>query len=262
MKLTRTQRNAHAESERILESGNAHRIDERRAVIERWHEGARHNNAAASAFFTPWDMGFHLALNVPNGGKLLDLCAGIGALTVAVLDHGQRFEEIVLLELNSDYCDIARKLLPEAEVICGSIYDQVLMDELATRNFRTVISNPPFGTVSKPQGAKAPRYKGDAHYEAIDMASDLAACGAFILPQQACPFAYSGRQNFIQIENERYERFSKATGIELELGVSTDTSQLTPFRSTNITVEIVTADFIETRERRLAAQGELFGIAA
>ena len=262
MKLTRNQRNAHARAEAILASGDAHRMDERRTVIENWHEGARHDNASASAFFTPWDIGYHLALNVPEGGKRLDLCAGIGALTVAILDHGQRFEEIVLVELNPDYCEIARKLLPDAEVICGSMYDPTLIAELASRNFRTVVSNPPFGTVARPDGASSPRYRGDAHYEAIDIASDLAAHGAFVLPQQACPFAYSGRQNFIEVENDRYERFHKDTGIEIELGVATDTSVLTPFRSTSITVEIVTADFIEARERREAQQGDLFGIAA
>jgi len=262
MKLTRTQRNSHAIAQRILAGENAHRPDERRGVIDGWHEGAEHNNAANSAFFTPWDIGFHLALNVPQGGKLLDLCSGIGGLTVAVLDHGQTFEEIVLVEMNPDYCDVARKILPMAEIICGSIYDEVLMKELASRRFRTVISNPPFGNVSKPKGASGPRFKGEAHYEAIDMASDLADNGVFILPQQACPFAYSGRQGFTQIENDRYDRFSKATGIEFELGVATDTAVLTPFRSTTITVEIVTSDFIEARQRREEAQGELFGIAA
>jgi len=261
MKLTRQQRQAHAQAEAILSSGNAHRIDERQAVIERWHEGANHNNAASSAFFTPYDIAFHLALNVPNGGKLLDLCSGIGALTVAILDHGHDFDEIVLVEYNEDYCEVARKLLPQAEVINGSIYDPVLIAELTTRGFRTVVSNPPFGTVSKPKGASGPRYKGDAHYEAIDIASDLADNGVFILPQQACPFAYSGRQNFIRVDNYRYEKFSKTTGIELELGASTDTSVLTPFRSTTITVEIVEADFLEARERRKPAQAEL-GLAA
>ena len=169
--------------------------------------------------------------------------------------------EIVLVEYNEDYCEVARKLLPQAEVINGSIYDPVLIAELTTRGFRTVVSNPPFGTVSKPKGASGPRYKGDAHYEAIDIASDLADNGVFILPHQACPFAYSGRQNFIRVDNDRYEKFSKTTGIELELGASTDTSVLTPFRSTTITVEIVEADFLEARERRKPAQAEL-GLAA
>lgn len=262
MKLTREQTRAHAAAEAILASGQAHTIDNRSIVVRDWHEGANHNNAAASAFFTPYDIGYHLALNVENGGRLLDLCAGIGGLTVAVLDHGQRFEEIVLLEYNPDYCEIARKLLPQAEVICGSIYDPVLMAELASRQFRTVISNPPFGTVAKPAGARGPRYRGDAHYETIDIASDLADQGVFILPQQACPFAYSGRQGYIETNNERFARFSAATGIDMELGVSTDTSILGNFRSTSITVEIVTCDFTEARSRRLPAQVDLFRDAA
>src|SRR5690606_6702896 len=127
-------------------------------------------------------------------------------------------------EINPDYCEVARRLVPQAEVICGSIYDEGLVAELATRGFTAVISNPPFGTISKPAGASGPRYKGAVHYETIDIASDLAPYGAFILPQQACPFQYSGRQRFEEVENLRYQEFSKATGIEFALGVSTDTS--------------------------------------
>lgn len=257
MKLTRTQRQAHQKAIDILNSGNAHKYDERQAVIERYHEGAQHNNAAASAFFTPFDMAFHLALNVENGGKLLDLCSGIGALTVGILNHGQSFDEIVMLEINPDYCDVARKLVPQAEVIQGSIYDQVLIDELKSRGFRTVVSNPPFGTISKPQGARGPRFKGEVHYEAIDIASDLADYGAFILPQMACPFTYSGKRGYQEIENSRYEAFSKATGINLEIGVAVDTTVLGKFRNTPIVVEIVTSDFKEARSQREPKQREL-----
>jgi hypothetical protein len=258
MKLSRSERQFHSLAEKILASGEAHRYEERQKVIERWHEGANHNNAAASAFFTPFDMAFHLALNVPSGGKLLDLCSGIGALTVGILNHGQTFDEIVLVEINPDYCDVARKLLPQAEVIQGSIYDPVLFEELKSRKFQTVVSNPPFGNVSKPQGASGPRYRGEVHYEIIDMASDMADYGVFILPQGACPFAYSGRQGFERVDNAKYDAFSKKTGIELELGVATDTTMLTRFRGTNITVEIVDADFLEARARRQPAQQELF----
>jgi len=257
MKLTRTQRQDHQKAIDILNSGRAHMYDERRAVIERYHEGANHNNAAASAFFTPFDMAFHLALNVENGGKLLDLCSGIGALTVGILSHGQDFDEIVMVEINPDYCDVARKLVPQAEVIQGSIYDAVLIDELRSRGFRTVVSNPPFGTISKPKGAQGPRYKGEVHYETIDIASDLADYGAFILPQTACPFTYSGRQEYRETENLKYEAFRKATGISLEIGISVDTSVLGKFRNTPITVELVTSDFKEAQSLRAPKQAEL-----
>lgn len=257
MKLTRQQRENHSRAEEILASGQAHDPDNRQIVIEGWHEGACHNNASASAFFTPYDVAFHLALNVPNGGKLIDLCAGIGNLTAGILDHGQRFEEIVLLEINPDYCEVARKLIPQAEVICGSIYDPELFNELKSRGFTTAISNPPFGNVAKPKEASGPRYKGEAHYEIIDMASDLADYGAFVLPQGACPFAYSGRPNYEEKENAKYEKFKAQTQIEIELGVSVDTNCLTPFRGTNIKVELVTADFLMARSKRAPLQKEL-----
>ena len=263
MKLTREERHKHARAEAILSKEGPLNSDDRVEVIEGWHEGHSHNNAGASAFFTPFELAFHLALNIPSHGKLLDLCSGIGSLTVANLEHGpNHYDEIVLVEINPDYCAVARRLLPEAEVICGSVYDKGLIAELASRRFTTVISNPPFGNISKPAEAQGPRFKGQVHYEVLDIASDLADNGAFILPQGACPFEYSGRVNYTEVENRNYDKFSKATGIELQLGVSVDTSGLAPFRGTNIRTELVVADFKEARQRRQSDQSDLFLQAA
>ncbi len=265
MKLTRTQRAAHMKAMEIL-SADRISLDDREYVIDNWHQGASHDNASSSAFFTPWDLAFHLALNVSGTRNLLDICSGIGALSVGFLDHeGQpEMDQHVLVEINPDYCDVARKLLPKAEIICGSIYDDGLMNELATRGFECVISNPPFGNISRPQDdiPKKRRYRGPVHYELMDIVSDIAKYGAFILPQTACPFEYSGRQTYRQVDNPKYESFSKASGIILELGASTDTTVLSAFKDTNITVEIVTADFVELQSKRRKGQMELYNYAA
>ncbi len=262
MKLTRAESQEHRTALDLLRKPGPLSEDEKDAIASRFHEGATSDNVALSAFFTPEDMAMHLALNVPGNARVLDLCAGTGALSRALTSDLAPPRELVLVELNPEYCEVARRLLPEAEVICGSMYDETLMADLAARQFDVVISNPPFGRISKPEGAKAPRFKGEAHYEAIDIASDLASIGFFILPQQACPFAYSGRQDFKQVSNAKYEAFSKATGIAIDLGLSIDTSVLSSFRGTQITVEIVECDFEKAREARKPDQSDLFAKAA
>lgn len=262
MKLSRAESQAHKTAVQLLAKEGQLSQAERDAIAERYHEGATSDNVALSAFFTPDDMAAHLALNVPGNARVLDLCAGIGSLARAITNDYHPPRELVLVELNPEYCAVAKRLLPSAEIICGSMYDEVLMAELASRSFDIVVSNPPFGRISKPEGARGPRYKGETHFEAIDIASDLAAMGVFIIPQQACPFAYSGRRDYQVVENAKYEAFRKATGIEINLGLSIDTSVLSPFRGTKITVEIVECDFRRALAEREPEQSDLFAIAA
>lgn len=262
MKLSREESRLHHSAVSRLVSGRDLSMEDRDFIARNFHEGATSDNVQLSAFFTPEDLADHLALNVPGHARVLDLCGGIGALSKALGEGYHPAREIVLVEINEEYCEAARKILPGVEVICGSMYDEVLMAELKSRDFDVAVSNPPFGRITKPKAARSPRFNGEAHYEAIDIASDLAKTGVFILPQQACPFRYSGHQSYKRVENQRYEAFRKATGIELDIGLSIDTSVLCSFRGTKITVEIVEADFIEARKRRLPAEADLFGLAA
>lgn len=260
-KLSKRDRANHAKAEALLALERPLNEDEQCEVLANWHEGARHLNGAASAHFTPYDLAFHLALEA-RAPRVLDLCAGIGALSVANFHHNRNvLEEMVLIEINPDYAEVARKLLPQAEVIVGSVYDQVLMAEMALRGFDVVISNPPFGNTAKNPDLRGPRYKGRMDYEVIDIASDIAGHGVFILPQAALPFAYSGQRNYTKIENEAYEKFSARTGIKLEMNCGIDTSDLPDFRDVKVTTEIAVADFTELRQKRAAdaqPQNDLF----
>lgn len=247
-KLTKVEVANHRRAEALLERGNLD-YDERIEVLNNWHEGAVHMNSAASAHFTPYEMAFHLAIEV-DARRVLDLCAGIGALSVGVFNHSERaIEEMVMVELNPDYAAVAKRLLPQAEVIVGSVYDKVLMAELATRNFTCVYSNPPFGNNAK-SGNQGPRFKGPMDYEVIDIASDLAPMGVFILPQQKLNWAYSGKQGMQKVENAKYERFRELTGIELDPNCGIDTTLCGSFKDVKVMVEIATADFTEARARR------------
>lgn len=259
-KLTKPELAAHSAAMALINSDKALSEDDVIDVIEGYHEGAVHNNAAASAIFSSFELARHAALEV-SGPRILDLCAGIGTLSVAAAlemapyrDFGETQRDFVLLEINPDYAKIAKRLMPNAEVIVGSVYDEVLIAELATRGFDSVISNPPFGNMTKRgQTLKAPRYTGgEAHYDIIDISSDLANRGIFILPASCLPFAYSGKPTYTKMANARYQRFFDLTDIELGPNLGIDTTMLKGFRGTNITVEITVADFEEARARRQA----------
>lgn len=265
-KLTKAAMAAHERACALLAEERLLTIEERIDIIDNWHEGAAHLNTRASAHFTPWDYARHVALEGATP-KLLDLCAGIGTLAFACAveaagwgDPDEVSAQMTLVEINPAYAAVARRLLPRAEVIVGSIYDTGLQADLASRGFDAVVSNPPFGSISKGSDDRAPRYTGkDAHYAIIDIASDLACYGVFVLPQQACPFRYSGRQTYDELragENRAYDKFKEQTGIELTMNCGIDTTALPAFRGVGITTEIALAEFEDLQLTRRAAAND------
>lgn len=98
-------------------------------------------------------------------------------------------------------------------------------DELDGQMFDYAIGNPPFGRVRR--SADAPRYKGaDFEFHVIDIASQMADYGTFIVPQQSASFQYSGRPYYERRETGRATDFEKLTGLVMEAGAGVDTSIL------------------------------------
>ena len=113
-------------------------------------------------------------------------------------------------------------------------------------------------------GQTAPRYSGSEFtYHVMDIASDIADHGAFIVPQGVAGFRYSGVQCYQRAENNQYRAFVEQTGISLEAGCGIDTSLFrNDWKGTSAAVEIVCADFIEAREIRAPKQASLFDFDA
>lgn len=247
-KLTKAQRKAHDEAEAILKKDRL-TDDEREFVFRNWHEGANHINGAAGAFFTPFDLAADFALD-GVGSRVIDLCAGIGVLSYFIyhrVTYGGKLPEITCIEINPRYCEIGRKLLPEARWINADVFD---WRDLELGHFNIAVGNPPFGKVRR--SANGPRYRGaEFEFHVIDIAADIADHGAFIIPQQSASFQYSGRPYFERRTSGRGVDFSKATGFEMDAGVGIDTSiYRDEWKDTSVICEIACFDFAEARARK------------
>jgi hypothetical protein len=253
-KLTKQQAKSHAQAYELL-SKDVLTLDERLFVLENWHEGARHVNSAAGAFFTPHGLARDLSLEVA-GRRIIDLCAGIGALAFAVYQRSTVFRsetvEITCVEINPDYLAVGRKVLPEANWILADVLE---LPESIGR-FDCAIANPPFGRIRSKDNSS--RYSGtEFEYKVLDVACDLADYGVFLIPQSSAPFRLSGTMCFQEQAQDKYMRFHEQTLIELEPNCGIDTSLYRDeWHGVSITTEIVLADFIEARARRLAVLQE------
>lgn len=227
MKLPKRIARQHNEAVALALCGRALTLDEREFVLEHFHEGAETTQSLAGAFFTPPALARDFSLEV-HGSTIVDLCAGIGALSFACRDPERSF---VCVEANPLYVEIGKAIMPEAQWICGDIFE-VFGNARRVVMFDHAISNPPFG------GA------GPFEYRALELASRIARSGTFIVPQQSAPFRLSGMPMYFRQETEPCRRFRERTGIVMEAGCGIDTSRH-EWKNVNPKVEIVCIDFDE-----------------
>lgn len=257
-KLTKIEARNHAKACELLQKDRL-TIDERIFVLDNWHEGANHVNSAAGAFFTPSGLARDFILDA-GGRRGIDLCAGIGGLAFWLVLH-ERVRELVCVEINPDYIEVGRKIVPEATWIQADVFD---LPELGLGHFDFAVSNPPFGKSPRRAG-KAARYTGSTfEYHVMDLARDVADAGTFIVPQNSAPFVFSGQRNYQSKPSAAYLQFSEQTGIELGAGCGVDTDLYrNDWHGVSPATEIVLADFAEARQRLpTSTQTDLFAAAA
>lgn len=259
-KLTKPEAKAHAQAIALL-SKDTLTEDDKEFVYRNWHEGANHVNGAAGAFFTPFDMAFDFAIDA-GGGRMIDLCAGIGMLSYAVWKRSQFYAErprLTCIERNPDYVEVGKKLLPEAEWVCADVLDVL---DMGLGHFDSAISNPPFGNIKRTKNA--PRYGGkDFEFHVIDIAAHLADYGAFIVPQMSAGFNFSGRQFYERQVSGKAVKFQELTGLYLASGCGVDTSYYQDaWKGVSPICEIVCVDFAEARQAAATQQAAATPVAA
>jgi len=228
--------------------------DEKLFVYENWNEGATSINSEAGAFFTPVDFASDFNLEVYKGGKVIDLCAGIGMLSFFAYHHKQC--DVTCIELNPSYYEVGKKLLPEATWINDTIFNYKSFG-----GFTQAISNPPFGKIKTGVDKELQselKYKG-AEFDliTIEIASKIADYGSFILPQQSTPFKYSGSQYFVdtRLQSKGYnpnalsvpnkvQKFINETGFDYLFNIGIDTSvYLDDWKGVKPICEVVNFEF-------------------
>lgn len=248
-KLTKIEIAAHDKALGLL---NHERLtdDDVRFIYKNYREDANHVNSKAGAYFTPLDLARDLAIHIPfaynDTVRIIDLCAGIGVLSYAAFmsNIGRthcRFD-ITCVEINPDYVEIGKILLPDAKWICGDASDLDMLGSLGRFDF--AISNPPFGTF--PVKCGKIRDNGPFEYTIIKTAAQIADEGAFIIPQMSAPFVYSGSNNHRWLSCGKANIFEEKTGISLEFNLGIDTADYkNDWHGVAPVCEIVCCDFSE-----------------
>ncbi|WP_051047153.1 methyltransferase [Nocardia asiatica] len=266
-RLTRAEATAHREALGLAGLRRDLDEEEKRFVLAHYQESASQARPVEGTFFTPTDLADCMSLDVV-GNRVIDLCAGIGALAFACRNpleqaRGLPAREIVCVESDPEFVAVGMKLVPEATWVCADVFE---VGRQRWRLFDTAIANPPFGP--RPRTGNAPGYRGPRfEYHVIALASHLARHGVFLVPQTSAPFHYSGSQEMLQGQGDaEYKRFSSGTGIVLEPGCSVDTAFHDPYwHQPAPRTEIVTTEFGDTalaRHRRARSRARAGAVVA
>jgi len=245
-KLTKPEWRAHAAASALLDAGRPLTGIEREQVFQDWNPGAINDQTSNGVFFTPVSLAMDFHLEVPQGGTVVDLCAGIG--TLAYFATGRhwyaqtrpRYEQLICVERNPAFVAVGKRLLPEATWICGDVLDPKIWQQIGTVDF--AFCNPPFGRMMQ-SPFHAPRYHGgEAEFKVLDVATMLARSGAAIIPRMSAPFDSVGR--FDRRPSPKYSAFHSAVGVTLDGGVGIDPEyHRDGWKGVSPSVEIVAWDF-------------------
>ena len=243
-KISKEAAKRHKQALDLVHSDKRLTLDDRFFILENFHEGATQLNGLAGAFFTPEGLARDLSIEVCGSGRsIIDLCAGIGGLAFACRDKAKR---IVCVEQNSEYAEVGKRVMPEAEWIVGDVFS---LGDIG--HFDWAISNPPFGAIKTGSSVKGAYTGAKFEYRVIELASKIADNGTFIIPQQSAPFRYSGQRGYSVSIDRECEKFMQQTGIVLGNNCGLDTSSyLDEWKGVSPMCEIVVCEF----EREEAAE--------
>lgn len=271
MKLTREQRKKTAAVEALLKKDKL-TSTEKEQIFNDYNEGVLGDVSANSAFFTGVDLSYDFTYLVPVHGIVVDLASGFGCLSYTALQrdyYEHKIDKIILIERNKPYLDVSKKLVEPIErtyyeggeekihrtevvYVHMDMFDEKawlkLIEEHGKKNskypFDVLISNPPFGKVSKSDFSRDwLKYKGvEMDIAALEIGLKFAEYPSYILPQGSCTFEYSGAYYYKEKENRKIKQLIKETGQNIYMScASVDTSIYKEnFKNTKVTVECVT----------------------
>jgi phospholipid N-methyltransferase len=244
MKLTKAETKLHNQARELLVLQRDLKEDEIDFVYENWNPGAVSNLTQPSAFFTPTIMARELSIET-DGDSIIDLCAGIGSLSRAILASNSD-AQIVCIEREHAFVEVGRKLLPQATWLQADVLDELpelLKRKDMYRTFDMFISNPPFGKIPKTV-ARTTKFvsSGQWEYAVAELGMSMSNFGgAMIVPVNVLPWQYSGMRSYTTVANERYEKWSLKSGIKLRMNCGIDVSGNVFKNAPGIKVELAVA---------------------
>ncbi|ECD3897901.1 methyltransferase [Salmonella enterica subsp. enterica serovar Gloucester] len=195
---------------------------------------------STGAFFTPEMLAWDFIIDAGCTGDCIDLCAGIGRLSYYqwYRNHPKR---LVCVELNHEYVEIGKRLLPAAEWYCQDVFTYP-----TDQHFDVAFGNPPFGKIKTSDSFQG-KYKGsEFEYKVIEFGSKIADYGVFIVPQGSAGFRYSGAHYYERTSRPKYEKFVQETGFYLDAGCGIDTKIYeNEWHGTKVICEIACCDYSE-----------------
>lgn len=251
MKLSKEQTKTHNQAIELLQKDRLTK-DEKFFVIDNYIPAATNNITNSGVYFTPYGLAKEMAIEV-CGDKIIDLCAGIGGLSFALSEFYQvNPKQYTCVEINPEFVEIGKKILPEANWIQADCLDRDFLDTLVGE-FDTVISNPPYGNVKTGGKYDWLKYKGsNFEYKIVEIGAYLKCNnGVFILPQESCPFRLSTGYNTRDVYRDeyktaKYNSFVKQSGLELSANCGIDIYQYrNMWKGTKIITEIAICDYNE-----------------
>ncbi|MCI2422472.1 hypothetical protein MOQ72_34100 [Saccharopolyspora sp. K220] len=231
MAMTRRDEQLHHQADQLTRLARDLHSDEKLFILKHWNAAATNRHRTTGAWFTPLSLARDLSIGLGDStNTVIDLCAGIGHLTWECRDLAGRLwnnqdpRRVICVEREEEYVRVGRKILPDAHWICANAFT-VITDPTSYGIIDRVdvaISNPPYGRADI--NGTGPRYTGKrAEYHVLDAAAELAQRAVFLIPQDSAPFAYSGRQNYVEKRSDEYERFVRETGLVLKPNCGIDT---------------------------------------
>jgi len=234
-RLSKQQTKLHQQVLELVHSDKELTFDEKEFILQNYQgDGV----GSTGAFFTPADLAWDLTIDSGSTGRCLELCAGIGRLSFCQY-YRHRPAHITCVELNPEYVIIKKRVLPDAEWICGDV-----LTYTSERSYDVVYGNPPFGKIKTSEAVTGSYSGSEFEYKIITHGSIFAPYGVWIVPQGSAGFVYSGAQYYERRESQKYKKFAELIGLHFEAGCGIDTSLFRDqWHGTNVLYEVVTVEY-------------------
>ena len=212
-KITKQQLKRHEQAEEFLWGIDKKlTFDEVAFCLEHWDPRALAGKQVSKnqAYFTPMPLALDAGKYIGGEGRrVVDIGAGIGRLAYAVLCANRwnpQQVQVTAVEINPEYVQVGRRLLPEVTWVQADMYDLSLWQNLP--RFDEAVSNPPFSQVLTDCDTSWLGYRGPAGLTVAALGLKVAHLGiTLILPQTQTPYRYSGRrpgENVVTTNHMRY----------------------------------------------------------